>query len=1112
MQTPKPMRSHRRLTLVLAVFALLVTGTVFGLAPVVRRIAIARIGALFERPVAIETVALDLLSGRITVGGVRIAEPDGRAPFVSIERLEAHLRLPSLLLGHLSIRDLVVDGSSIRVVRLSDGRFNFSDLLERPAAPTTRALDVTVDRFRLDGGTVTLEDRALPEPRTWASEQITIEAYDVSTRRADGRASARSVTAGAPLSVEIHDLRLHPVHLVATVTAEGVDLSPLRLYSPPDAAIVVTRGRANSAVTIALDAKEGLRVDATGRLEDLALGRAGGGESLALIPAVDVKVEGFGAREGTLRLDRLAVDGTLRVQDAAPRLRGGLSPSRVHASVSDLTWPATTAGRLEVLTGVPGGGALALAGMLRPPPEASELRLRLDDANLTPWAELLPVPLRVAGVARADLRVKQPLGPGVAAHVQGAIAVDRLAVGDGRRDVATVRRVEATGLELDWPDRVLVARLLVSGPRGTIERDRAGVISTVDLPFAPAATGSEQRSGPSSIPRVEVREVAVRDGQLTWRDQAVTPSLALVVSGLEATVTNVGWPTRGPLGVRAAMRPPGGGHLRLAGEVGVDPVAVDLRVAGADADLASYQPYVPTAARIGGRAALDLAVSIPTVSERRATVRGSATLSRVDVRDGARTVARAERVSATGVDLDWPGRLTIARLALGQPWVLVDRDATGGLPLRRLLALPATDRRPASSEGSATPTDGSTPLAVAVGQISIDGGGARIVDQAVSPPFAVDVDSVTAQIDGLSTGTTVPARVQVRGRVGAAAELTLRGTVRAFGAPLRVDADGELQQFAVPRANPYLVRHVGWHTQDGRLTTKLHCRVEGDALSAHTDVRLSRLQLARAGSHDEVQARIGLPLSLLAALLKDRRGDIALSFQVGGRLGDPRFDFRDAVWSAIRTVSVNALTLPVSWIGRVHFTPDSRIERIQVDPVTFEPGTAALTEESVGQVNRLGAFLDRMPQVTLRLGPVLSAADADALRSQALGRELDRVEQRGSLSREDAAARVFAERFPGEPVPATPEATLAALRERTQLPADAMASLAKERLDAVRTGARRAGIDVSRLIDVAAAERPDSPAGQVDVQVGEPDRQGRSPLHEVLRRLRAPFAGAETRP
>jgi hypothetical protein len=286
--------------------------------------------------------------------------------------------------------------------------------------------------------------------------------------------------------------------------------------------------------------------------------------------------------------------------------------------------------------------------------------------------------------------------------------------------------------------------------------------------------------------------------------------------------------------------------------------------------------------------------------------------------------------------------------------------------------------------------------------------------------------------------------------------------------------------------------------------------VEGEALSAQTEVRVSRLQLVRASNHDEVQARIGLPLGLVTTLMKDRHGDIALSFPVGGRLSDPRFDFRDAVWGAIRAVAVNTITLPVSWIGRVRFTPDSRIEGIQVDPVTFEQGAAMLTPEGAGQVARLAAFLDRLPQVTLKLTPVVSAADAEALKAHALEVALARLQRQAQRPRDEAVRRLFAERFPREGAPDTTEAALSALRERTLLPADALAELATQRLEAVRAEARRAGVDVTRLIEVKARDRVGE-GGQVEIDVGEPQEARRSPLREVLRRLGAPLARPDGR-
>ena len=249
MQHFNRMRALRWLGLVLSVLLVVGAVTLYWLPHIVRRVAIAQIEATTHRPASIAAVDLSLLRGRIVVRGVRLAERDGTTPFADVERLDVRLHWSALLRGHLWIRELLVNGSTVRVVRLPSGGFNFSDLIQA-SGTTERKFDVTVDRFTLERGTVELEDRAVLEPRTWSSEHITIEAHNVSTRRGDGTAVGRSVTAGAPVSVEIKDLRLYPIHLRAVVKLEGVDLTPLRVYVPPDAPVSIVGGRASSSVQL----------------------------------------------------------------------------------------------------------------------------------------------------------------------------------------------------------------------------------------------------------------------------------------------------------------------------------------------------------------------------------------------------------------------------------------------------------------------------------------------------------------------------------------------------------------------------------------------------------------------------------------------------------------------------------------------------------------------------------------------------------------------------------------------------------------------------------------------------------------------------------------------
>src|SRR5205085_791643 len=309
-----------------------------------------------------------------------------------------------------------------------------------------------------------------------------------------------------------------------------------------------------------------------------------------------------------------------------------------------------------------------VTGMLRSPPDPSQLRVRVSKLDLAPWAQLMPLEGRVSGIAEADLRMNEPLAADIPARVQGTIAVKSPGVADARQEVLGAQRIEARGLEVQWPTRVAIERILVSGPRGLVERDRTGAFPLTALlgrpPSASSSTIGDARSTAASPLAIEVGEIVVRQGAVSWRDHTMSSPARLDFASIDASIKGIGWPLRGPAMVRVGARPPGGGQIQVMGRIDLEPVAANVRVVAKNAELAPYRPYLPTPARISGAADLDVALVVLSLAERRATARGTAGLSRLDVRDSERTVARVERASATDLDVDWPQRVSIRRLAL----------------------------------------------------------------------------------------------------------------------------------------------------------------------------------------------------------------------------------------------------------------------------------------------------------------------------------------------------------------------------------------------------------------------------------------------------------------
>ena len=159
--------------------------------------------------------------------------------------------------------------------------------------------------------------------------------------------------------------------------------------------------------------------------------------------------------------------------------------------------------------------------------------------------------------------------------------------------------------------------------------------------------------------------------------------------------------------------------------------------------------------------------------------------------------------------------------------------------------------------------------------------------------------------------------------------------------PLVLDVKGALSDLALTRLNPYMSQYLGWIARRGVLGLTFDYRIADDTLDAKNEVVVGQPEIAPSRRGGAVRERIGVPLDTLVSLLKDSRGEVKMSVPVTGQVSARQFDFGDAVWEGIRKTVINVLALPVSWVGKIFYTADARIDTIQIWPVTFEPGTTA---------------------------------------------------------------------------------------------------------------------------------------------------------------------------
>jgi hypothetical protein len=505
--------------------------------------------------------------------------------------------------------------------------------------------------------------------------------------------------------------------------------------------------------------------------------------------------------------------------------------------------------------------------------------------------------------------------------------------------------------------------------------------------------------------------------------------------------------------------------------VRLDRQTVDLQIGAKQLDLATLQAFLPSRGTLAGKVDSDLRVK-GTLSPLSVAATGSVAVDDTIFGDGQRMLAYIKRVDMTGIDADWPRRATVQRMAIDKPWALVEREADGRLPLLDLLFPPesvgtaAAPKPPPSPRTGAAPRveSGADPI-IAVGELAVDEGFVRFVDRTTTPAFTEEVSGMVVTGRALGTVRNGKGPLAVTGRLSGGTPFELKGTLGALTGPLNLDLDGKLTDFPLPRVNPYANKLIGWIARRGVFGTTVRYRVTDNVLAASNDIVLGQPDFVPSRSGDEVRERVGVPLGTLIALLKNARGEVRLSVPVTGNVATRQFDFSDAFWQAVRKTAIGVVSLPVSWVGKIFYTEDARVETIQIWPVYFEPGTVRFAEGFDKQAQRVGTFLRDAPAVKLAMKSVLTVDDVAALKRDALRLRLEgAAREAGAGGVEAAAARLFAERFPGRPAPGGVDAMVAELAKDEPNPDAAAKTLSTRRMEATRAQLQSAArIEPARL-------------------------------------------------
>ena len=812
-------------------------------------------------------------------------------------------------------------------------------------------------------------------------------------------------------------------------------------------------------------------------------------------------------------------DLTIEAGNLTTRPSGPVGTLAVHAALNDS--PVEFSAQDIDLTPTSFGGKFSIQNF-------SLLQIR-------PYLPPLPAVLE-SGIAGVSVAVKLELGQGpgglAVGLVTGDVTLSSLALTQGKTTpFLTVPRIAVGLKEVDLVSRVVtISSVDIDGLDIKAVRDKQERIDLLELTKKPdaAATGAASLNAlgsPSAAPRkapaaspaapsppaptkpepeykITVEKIALKGGA-TFTDEAISaPPTVLKLSNLAVQVGDVTWPNIRPMNLALTMNLPGGGKVSAKGAVKIDPLDLTLTLNTRDAPIEPYRAYFPFPASFSGRFNSDSRNRVRIVNRKlTALSRGNswATDLAVKVADSKDAPLRLERMEINGIDFGWPTHARVARVRLKAPVAELDRAADGSINVQKLFTVSNPVGSPAAAPPQAPAAPPAAPSSKPPGlletmelhfkEIVVEDGYVRFLDHSTQPPFSQDITKLTVTVKDLSNKASQRANLLVQAIVGGDSALDLRGEVSAIGAPTYVDMVGELKKFTLAAANPYMDSVLAWTIRRGELTAKLEYKIEEGKLDAKNDILVGNLRVAPSRASDEVKKRIGLPLGLIVALIKDGSGTIHVNVPITGSLTDRQFDFSEAIWTAVKNVIINVLKAPFRAIGGL-FTSGDKIDEIKVDPVVFAAGGAVLSPELERQTVRVGDFLRRSPYVGLTLSSVTSPADVEVLKERAVAARVDKFRQeQGIADLPTALRRYYQAVVKDAQLPMSVEEQLVLLRKREPVPAGPLAELRQRRLDVTRERlAKVEGIPEARLQVLAesapAAAAPESPSAGGRVEFG----------------------------
>lgn len=897
---------------------------------IARSVLQAKLSESLGRVATVEKVRFNPYSLVLEVQGLSVAEEDPAQRFAGFELLHVNLSLSSLFRLALVIEDLRLVQPFVRIERRADGRFNFSDILDRlaraPAAPPEPAAEpdakkgqpVILYNLQVLGGAFEFVDQQKKARHTLDEFDLVLPLVSVREQERDEfiQPSVRARLNGQRLELKGRSKPFQDtLESEFDFSLSALDLVPLWEYVPlqPRPRLVSGTFSCELKLTFRQAGRPELLLSGALSVDGVALAGTGG-EDLLSFAGLSAEIERF-----DLFGNRLAL-GTVRWE--RPRIPVVLDEQ----------------GNITALRYLPPPGPQ------EPPKKSAPFRITARSVVLSDGA----IPFEDRRFAQAFAKELSPIRLSLSDFDNsGGEAAYELRVGEGRPE-----HLELDGRFSLAPKLYLFGKLSLQGVAvpayAAYLKDLPLVIDSATLGVGTEFSLTQETGAPLAL--------VTRNGWLQLADAALAHPASgarlrwerfelreagFALAEQNAAVGNVEWK-----GLRFSLPRRGGAAPGQAG-------LARLALAGAQLELSPLRLAVRS---------LDL-------------LRFS-----LSEKTGSEPVVTFAALGLRGIAYQAvPAQCSVGSLFLQEPSANLTLEKEVGLNLSRTLLGPPPPSAPAEQEKppaeapavSAPPARDGPGMALSLPRIALHKGLVRFVDRTLDPPFVGKLADLEVDVVGFSNRPGTRATLTASADAGAQGAIEITGAANPNDSGLNPSLQLRIRNTDVTTFSPYTLRYVSYPVATGKLDLQVDMAISDRKLTGENKLRLTNFTL---GEERDSPDDLGIPLGLALMLLRDSDNNIELDIPVSGSLDDPDFALGKVIWRAVVNVLTKIVTSPFRFLASLVGGGED------IDRIAMEPGQARIPAEASGKVEALMAALKKRPGVRLAIAAITDpAADGEAL-------------------------------------------------------------------------------------------------------------------------------------